>query len=653
MRHPYRTGAFNAALIESARLGWSSYYWGGLLLLITSACTGQILDSSGAEAGGLPTDSTATAGTSAGGTDPRGGSGRGGMPSSSAQGGAGSSSTSANGSGGSAIPAAEGGSTTASPECNSPKPGRSPLRRLTTREYNNTVRDLLGDTTNPGDLLPPQVDSKENWFGNDADFQSVPDTLVEKYQTISEGIAARATASVAALGRLHACAGKTLAGSEEEGCARSIAESITPRVYRRAVTKADADDLVALYRSVRGLSPTVSFASGVAAMLEAALQSPEFLYRVETGGVPMGESRLRRVTGHEMATRLSYLLWQTMPDSTLFSAAQAGRLDSPEGVLAEARRLLEDPRSRATVAFFFDNFMPIADLAGLARDASLFPTWSSRVGLAMREEIQRVIEHEVFENTQSSGPHAVGSWPALLTAPYTFVNEELFRVYGASTFAAGNSVSGADFQKVDLNTGQRLGLLTLGGVMAGSTTSNRTNPVLRGIFVINKVMCMNLELPTGLTPPEIDPYSGKTARQRVAKHSQDAFCAACHRVIDPVGLPFENYDPIGGFRASEKWTDPTSNVTYDTPIDASGAVPGVEGLASNAVELARKLATSELVQNCFASHWMHFAYGRSLDEEDDCNTSSVRGAFKASDYNIKKLLLALTQTDAFLYRSAD
>ncbi|HET9929107.1 MAG TPA: DUF1587 domain-containing protein, partial [Polyangiaceae bacterium] len=156
------------------------------------------------------------------------------------------------GDGGSA-PSTAGSTSDPALDCASPKPGRAPLRRLTTREFNNTVRDLLGDTTNPGDLLPPQVDSKDNWFGNDADFQSVPDTLVEKYQSIAESIAARATASTTALGRLHSCAGKAVAAADEESCARSIAESIAPRAYRRATAKGDIDDLVALFRSVRAL----------------------------------------------------------------------------------------------------------------------------------------------------------------------------------------------------------------------------------------------------------------------------------------------------------------------------------------------------------------------------------------------------------------
>jgi hypothetical protein len=618
-----------------------------LLALSLTACTSEILDPSAQSgSGGAAPNGGANADPSGlgGATANAGRSNESGGTTSNP--GGGSSATS-----GGAAPSGSGGATAL--DCSAPSPGRSPLRRLTTHEYNNTVRDLLGDTTNPGSLLPAQIDSKDNWFGNDADFQSVPDTLVEKYQSIAEQIAARATADTAALGRLHACAGKTLAASEEESCARSIASALAPRAYRRATTSTEIDDLVALYRSVRAISPTLTFASGVAAMLEGLLESPEFLYRVEFGSALAGSSKAKRVTGREMATRLSYLLWQTMPDASLVQAADAGRLDTKEGILAQAASMLDDKRSHATVAFFFDNFLPIPDLGGLARDKASFPTWSGNIGAAMRNEVQRVLEHEIFENTEATASYAPGSWPAILSSNYTFVDQALYDFYGPGTFAANTSVTGSEFKKVRLNPDQRLGLLTLGGIMAGGTTSNRTNPVLRGIFVVNRVMCLNLELPTGFTPPQIDPYSGKTARERVAKHSQDQFCAGCHKVIDPLGLPFENYDAVGLYRASEKWTDPNSNVTYDTPIDASGSVPGVSGTAANAVELARQLASSERVQECFATHWMHFGYGRSLEQADACTQQSLLTAFKQSGYNVKQLLLALTQTDAFLYRAVD
>ena len=182
----------------------------------------------------------------------------------------GTGATAVTGAGGGGVAGVAGtGGTTVVVQCNGIAPGRSPLRRLTTYEYNNTIRDLLGDTTNPGNALPAQVDSKQNPFGNDADEQSPSPLLVEKYQTVAEAIAARATANATALGKLHSCATNVTAANEE-ACARTIATSLAPRAFRRTVATTEIDELVTLYRNVRALSTTSTFASGVAAMIEGA-----------------------------------------------------------------------------------------------------------------------------------------------------------------------------------------------------------------------------------------------------------------------------------------------------------------------------------------------------------------------------------------------
>ena len=534
-------------------------------------------------------------------------------------------------------------------ECQQIKPGRAPLRRLTTNEYNNTVEDLLGDATKPGNEFPAEILGKG--FGNDADLQSVSDLLAEKYYSVAETVANRATGSSAALGKLHSCA-TNVASSQEEACARSIIESLVPRAYRRPVAAAEVDELLALYQATRALEPTLTFANGVSTVLTAVLQSPDFLYRPEFGTAVAGSPSVRALTGYELATRLSYLYWQRMPDPELRQAAELGGLATREGVLAQARRLLEDPKSHGMVEFFFDNLLPISGLASLTRDKALFPGFSAAVGDAMRKETQRLLEFEIFENTTqvAGSPYAPGSWPAALTAPYTFVNQTLFGFYGADTFAADVNVTGSDFTQVALNPGQRLGLLTLGGMMAGTATTNLTNPVLRGGFVVKHLMCRDIPLPNfAVAPPE--PYTGKTARERFTKHSADPGCGGCHQFLDPVGLALENYDAVGRYRTTERSV--IDGVTYDTPIDATGSVPGVAGTASGPVELARLLAASEEMHSCFATSWMQFAYGRVLDEQDDCNRQSVQVAFEDADYNVKQLLLALTQTDAFQYVPTD
>ncbi|WP_438020476.1 DUF1592 domain-containing protein [Sorangium sp. So ce315] len=501
-------------------------------------------------------------------------------------------------------------------------PGRAPLRRLTRFEYNRTVRDLLGDTTEPALSLPSE--EVGNGFGNDADRLSVSSLLAEQLGTVAEGVARRATDTREALARLAPCASDVKA-ENEAACARTIIERLAPLAYRRPLAAGEADELLDLYTVGR---TDATFAVGIATVIEALLQSPDFLYRVEWGTPDPARPELRRPTGDEMATRLSYLLWGTMPDDELRRAAQAGELSTKEGVRAHAERMLEDPRSRTTIRFFFDNLLPISSLADLERNAETFPNFSRAIGALMREETQRLLEHEVFEGE--------GTWPAILTAPYTFLNGPLAEFYGVP------GVTGDEFRKVELDTTQRLGILTHAGMMAGTTHSNTTNPVVRGSFVLQKLMCVTIPLPTGdilekVKPP--DPYSGKTARERFSQHSEDPTCAGCHQFMDPVGFAFENYDAVGLYRATEN----------DVVIDPSGFVPGELGEVSGPIELAQKLAESDDVQRCFSKRWAEYAYGLTLRAEDACTGQAVRDAFEASGYNVKQLIIDLTQTDAFLY----
>ncbi|MGK3982321.1 DUF1592 domain-containing protein [Sorangium sp. So ce136] len=503
-------------------------------------------------------------------------------------------------------------------------PGRAPLRRLTRFEYNNTVRDLFDDTTNPAFSLPSE--DVGNGFGNDADALSVSSLLAEQLSTVAEGVARRATATPDALAKLAPCA-RNVSPEGEEACARTIVERIAPLAYRRPLAAGEADELLALYSVGR---TDATFDVGVATMIEALLQSPDFLYRIEWGTSDPAHPELRRPTGDEMATRLSYLFWGTTPDDDLRIAAQAGELSTKEGVRAQAERMLDDPQARTTIRFFFDNLLPISNLADLERNAEAFPTFSRSIGALMREETQRFLEHEIFEGT--------GTWASVLTAPYTFMNGPLAAFYGVS------GVTGDEFQEVQLDTTQRLGLLTQAGLMAGTTHSNTTNPVVRGSFVLQKLMCQKIPLPTGdilerVKPP--DPYSGATARDRFSQHSKDEVCRSCHQYMDPVGFTFENYDAVGLFRTTEN----------DVTIDASGSLPGTPGTVSGPTELVQKLAEAEEVHSCFATRWAEYGYGLTLRAEDACTKQAITSAFKASGYNVKQLLIELTQTDAFHYIS--
>jgi hypothetical protein len=521
------------------------------------------------------------------------------------------------------MPGAAGTSTVTPQNCTTPsKPPRAPMRRLTRFEYNNTVRDLLKDTTSPANSFPSEESG--NGFGNDADSQAVVAALVEQYVSVGEKVAASAT-TADHIATLAACATQLTDAASETACAKTIAETFTPKAWRRPLVAGEADGLVALYTSVR---PTSDFVTGVATMVEAIVQSPEFLYKPELGVAVVGRTDVKQPTNDEMATRLSYLFWGSAPDDALRAAAAAGQLSTPDGVRTQAQRLLADPKARDVVHFFFDNLLPISALAALERDVSVYPTFSPKIGSLMRTETQTFLENEIF-----NGP---GTWPGVFTANYTYANAQLAAYYGLS------GVTGDTFQKVMLDpaTTHRGGLLTQAGLLSGPVHTNHENPVVRGSFVVQKLMCNVIPRPTGaiaakVTPP--DPNSAATARQRFSTHSSDPVCHSCHVNMDPFGFALENFDVVG------LWRDQENNVT----IDASGNAP-LLGAFNGALEMEKGLAGSEQVQQCFASQWINFGYGRTLTPEEGCNVQSVQDEFKASGYKIQDMLLALTQSETFL-----
>jgi len=543
----------------------------------------------------------------------------------------GSSSNGGNGGNGAGAGTTSGGVGTVSPQCQgAPHPGRAPVRRLTRFEYSNAARDLFGDTSDPGLGLPPETISRTgNVFGNDADLLSVSSNLASKYGSVAADIAKRATATPEALGKLAACAS---GATPDDACARTLITNVAGRAYHRALLPTEVDSFLAL---LKGVQAKATFASGVAAVLEAVLQGPEFLYRIELGAPATDYPALRRPTADEMAARLSFLFWGTIPDEALRMAAQSGQLATAAGVKAQAERLVAAPQARPVVRYFFDYLLPINGLTNLARDKDKFPIYSQPFAAALREETQTFLEHQIFD---ADSP---GTWASALTAPYTYVNEQLASFYGMA------GVTGTEFRKVNLpDPSKRLGLLTQAGILTGTITTNESNPVLRGSFLVNKMMCMNIALPTDpaiLAMVKIpEGVTGPTARDRFTLHRKQQICQGCHSVLDPVGFALENYDPIG------QWRDKENDVT----IDASGSMPGSTTPLNGPVELVKAIAASDAAQNCFAQHWLEFGFGKSLDPADACTQESINNAFKKSGGNVKQLLVDLTQTDAFLYLPA-
>ena len=508
------------------------------------------------------------------------------------------------------------------PLCEVLDPGSSPIRRLTRVEYDNTVRDLLGDTTHPARGFVAEEEA--NGFDNQAAALNVTQLLAEQYLEAAEALAAKA---VEDLPGLTQCAD----GLADEACAASFIERFGARAFRRPLS----DDEKLAYQNLWSAWTAEGQATAIRIVLTAMLQSPHFLYRVELG-MPdpvQGGDDVVRLTSHELASRLAYLLWNSMPDEALFAAADAGELDSREQIATQAERMLADPRARDAVSNFHDQWLGLQGIESVTKDLEANPTYDESLRPLWKAETEAFVNHVVFEGD--------GDLTALFTAPYTMANDKLAAFYGVS------GPSGSDLEKVDLDPAQRAGIFTQASLLAVNAQSNQTSPVFRGKFVREKLLCQILPPPPDdidINPPAVDPSA--TTRERYAAHASDPACAGCHNLMDPIGFGFENYDAVGLYRTQEG----------TLPVDASGEVLGADdadGTFVGAVELAKQLAESDTVRQCVVTQWFRFGYGRAEEKKSDgCTLGVLNDAFEASGWKIESLLLALTQTDAFAYRRA-
>jgi hypothetical protein len=502
----------------------------------------------------------------------------------------------------------------------------TPIRRLTRFEYNNTVRDLLGDTTDPADVLPPEEEVAG--FNNQAAALTSSDLLIEQYMKVAEDVGARAVLDIDAL--LPEC-DPGLDGSDT--CALSFIRDFGRRAFRRPLSQTEVERLKSVFDWAVNEPDLGRFEDGIQVVIEAMLQSPSFLYRPELGGETPVEGDVVPFTSWEMATKLSYMLWNTMPDAALFAAAEADELTTKEQIAAQANRMLDDDKARDLIRNFHTQWLLLTHLDSVTKDTSVYPAFSGSLRPLWTEEIQAFVEHVILEGD--------GSLRTLLTANYSFMNEELASFYGDDVTDA---VTGPEFRQVQVDPDRRSGFLTSAGLMATHANVNQSSPVFRGKFVREQLMCNTLPLPPNdlvIEPPQLDPE--KTTKEQFEEIGANPACAGCHTLMNPIGFIFENYDGTGQWRDQQNGKD----------IDATGEVvqtDDIDGVYDGAVELASALAGSTQVQECVSSQWFRFAYNRTVTSEDSCSVEQLNDVFRSSDFNIRALLVALTQTNAFLYR---
>lgn len=568
------------------------------------------------------------AGTGTGGGTATGGSGvgagRGGSGGGGTGNGTGGTDSGGTGTGGSAGTIGEGGGA-GSPELCVPAAPLAPMRMLTRFQYDNVVRDVLGDMSQPAQRLEP-IDTSTDL----AQDGMATASWVEDFHTLAHDFAEASTATSAALAATLGC---DVDADGEEACQRRLMDVTLARLFRHPLGTDDLDEFDAVFAS--GQDQGGDFASGVRMVLEVALQSPELLYRSELGeplDVPPDDPRAgwRRPTSFEMASRLSFLLWGSAPDEELFMEAAAGGLRTKDEVRAAAERLLADQRSGAVLRYVNLRLLRLLDQSfPAAQDAATNPAFTAQIGDLMRSEMDAFLD-----DVGASGP---GGFERLLTAPYTYANEELAAYYGIP------GVTGPELRQVTLTAPPYSGVLTQGTFVATHASATRTIPPARAEAILDAFLCAAVPMhpvPTMLP----DDQDGLTTRELyVQTVNMGPTCATCHSALDPVGFTLEHFDQAGRYR----------DVEVGKPIDAAAEVTlgaQTQGAVDGAADLGRLIASSPEAHACYVSHFEAYAYGSTTEAPlDECSKAQLAEVFERTNGDLHALLLELTQTDAFLY----
>lgn len=529
--------------------------------------------------------------------------------------------------GGTATAGGAAGGTVVSACTSTPSVGANTVRRLTRWEYDNTVRDLVGVTTNPSAEFSAEEEAL-GFTNNSASLTTTP-SLVEKQLAAAEAIATTVSGRLSSL-RWYTC---NPASETENVCAVRFIDGFGQRAYRRPLTDPERAALFTLFQQGRAAGgvdaagqAVSGFLAGIQLVITGALLSPDFLYRIEASGTPGPVSDL------ELASRLSYLLWGSMPDDTLLTAAVTQQLHTPEQLATHADRMLRDDKARAVVKEFHKQWLDFDRVHNAGKARTVFPEWNATIADLMEAETGDFIVRTIFDGE--------GTWDALMTSSSSYLTSPLAQFYDVP-FPSGTGV-----QRVTFDARRRAGLLTQGSLLSINAHSNQTSPVHRGKLVRETFLCEVLPAPpanVNITVPE--PMPGSTARERFAQHSSDAACTGCHQMMDPLGFGFENYDGVG------RWRDLESG----KPIDSSGMLFGTDahGPYQGPVELAQKLASSTQARGCYVKQWFRFAYGRGEVAADACTMERLNAGFQSSGRDVKALLTSLTQTDAFRTRAGD
>lgn len=502
-------------------------------------------------------------------------------------------------------------------------PGFRKARRLTKREYTLTMRDLLyGAHDHLGDIFPTDGAGGEG-FDNNADTLFIPPLLIEKYLTAAD------TALDAAWGKWEIKKRLITHWPSEtvkpDQAARETLAQFARRAYRRPVTEADVAPLVVVYQA--GMKRKTDYEYALKLAFKAALLSPKFLLLQEQGRE--GAAAPWQIGSHEMAQRLSYFLWSTMPDDQLSQLADANKLADPAAIEAQVKRMLADPKAESLVRHFAAQWLGFDALFNTVDpDRGKYKEFTGSLREAMYNEGVHFSSAILRQN---------GRVLDFIDSNYTFVNEELARLYEIP------DVKGPEMRKVSFRDDRRGGVLGMGGMLAATAYPQRTSPVLRGKWVLENLMGTPAPPPpanVGSLPEDDRKVESLTFRQQLEKHRSKEQCMGCHRRLDPPGFGLENFDPIG------KWRDNENGKA----LDVTGNF--VDGRAfKGPAEMRRILMTEKhkFVRN-FTARLLGYALGRGLEPYDQPTLLRLEEILVKNDYHALPLIIGIAQSYPFMHR---
>lgn len=505
-------------------------------------------------------------------------------------------------------------------------PGPAPLRRLNRAEYAATIRDLLNIHINAGHALPADGAGGEG-FDNAAETLFLSPIHAEKYLEAANTALGYAMSDPRSRARFLIAEPNETTSPEQ--AARKVLAAFLPRAFRRPVKPEEVEHYVALFRGARGRGEsqdgTIAFA------LRGVLVSPHFLFRLED---PNPDPAPRLVGPYEFASRLSYFLWGSMPDETLFGLAGPGSLHEPEVLQAQVVRMLKDPKSREFAENFVEQWLGTRELGrDIKPDPKLFPAYyDAEIQSAMRYEPILFFQELLAQNL---------SLLNLIDSKFTILTNKLQRHYGIELSERLRQQP----KRVELPPGtHRGGLLGMAAVLAVSSQPHRTSPVLRGKWILEAI----LGTPPPPPPPDVpkleEEHGGAAARtlkELLLQHRRNPACASCHNRIDPLGFGLENFDVLGRWRTEDN----------GKPIDASGELP--DGTAFNGVDELRVvlLRQKDLFVRNLTSKLLGYALGRGLTIEDSCIVNQITAELEKNDYRAQTLILGIVNSVPFRYQA--